>query len=181
MDIAAEAVVAILRFIGENPDREGLKDTPKRVSRAWVEMTAGYSMNVAEMFMLFEDVKVDEMVVLKDLEFVSCCEHHMMPFQGVAHIGYIPNGKVIGISKLARVLEVYTRRLQIQERICEQVTAALDTYLQPLGSACVLEATHCCMSCRGVRKQNAVMITSSLTGAFYDKPEARHEFLNFIR
>lgn len=171
----------ILEFIGEDPRREGLKDTPKRVERAWLEMTSGYKMDIQDCFTMFEDVKADEMVVLRGTEFVSTCEHHMMPFHGVAHIGYIPNGKVIGISKLARILDVYAKRLQIQERICYQVTEALDTFLEPLGSACVLEASHSCMSCRGVGKQNSRMITSSLTGAFREKPEARQEFLQFIK
>ncbi len=128
----------------------------------------------------FEDGSCDEVVLLKDIEFVSHCEHHMLPFLGKAHIAYIPNGKVLGVSKLARLLEIYSRRLQIQERLCQQITTALDEHLKPLGSACVIEAQHLCMVARGVQKQNSVMVTSSLTGVFRDKGEARSELLDMI-
>ena len=179
-EMAKDAVSEILEYIGEDPRREGLKETPRRVVESWKELFGGYLQTPEDVFTVFEDDTSDEMVVLKDIEFVSCCEHHMLPFIGKAHIGYIPDKRVLGVSKLARLLEIYTRRLQIQERICGQVTAALDEYLQPQGAACVLEAKHLCMVCRGVQKQQSTMITSSLTGEFR-KQEVRHEFLSLIR
>lgn len=174
-----ENIVRTLEFIGEDPSREGLKDTPKRVVKSYGELFAGYNQNVENIFTTFEDDSTDEMVVLRDIEFHSTCEHHMIPFFGTASIAYIPNGKIIGISKLARLLEVFSRRLQIQERICQQVTDALDLHLGCLGSACVLRAQHLCMVARGVKKQNANMITSSLSGVFR-KPEVRAEFMSLI-
>ena len=178
---AEENVRRILQYVGEDPGREGLKDTPKRVIKAWVEMLSGYKQNPADVMTVFEEGACDELVLLKDLEFVSFCEHHMLPFRGHAAIGYIPNGKVIGISKLARMFEIYASRLQIQERLCQQVTQALDEHLQPKGSACVIAASHLCMSCRGVKKQNSIMITSSLTGLFKTDHAARSEFMQFVR
>lgn len=173
-------ITRILQFIGEDPKREGLADTPKRVAKSWSELYSGYNVKPESVLTTFEDGACDEMVILKDIEFYSTCEHHMLPFHGKAHIGYIPNGKVVGISKLARLLEVFTRRLQIQERITEQVTTAMDGILRPLGSACVLKSSHFCMKCRGVMQPNSTMITSSLTGYFRTKPEARNEFLTMI-
>ncbi len=170
----------ILQYIGEDPGREGLKETPDRVVRSYGELFAGYKQDPATVFKVFEDGACDEMVLLKNIEWVSFCEHHMLPFIGRAHIAYIPNGKVIGISKLARILDIYSRRLQVQERLTEQVTRALDTYLQPKGSACVLKASHLCMTCRGVQKQHSEMVTSSLTGAFR-QPEVRQEFFSLIK
>lgn len=170
----------LLQFIGEDPDREGLKETPSRVVRSYAELFSGYKQDPKEVIKTFEDGTCDEMVVLRDVEFYSVCEHHMMPFMGKAHIAYIPNGKILGLSKLARLLEVYARRLQVQERLTQQVTAALDTHLAPKGSACVLEATHLCMTCRGVQKQHSRMVTSSLTGVFRQS-EVRQEFFNLIR
>lgn len=169
----------IIKFIGENPEREGLRKTPERMVKSWKELFSGYHQNVEEIFTVFEDDCCDEMVVLKQIEMYSFCEHHMLPFFGKASIAYIPNGKVVGISKLARVLEVFSRRLQIQERLCEQVTGALEKHLQPKGTACVIEAHHLCMMARGVSKQNSVMITSSLTGAFR-LPEVRTEFFQLV-
>lgn len=166
----------LLKFIGEDPDREGLKETPTRYLGALQEMLSGYKKDPAQLMKVFE-VGYDEMVLVKDIDFVSMCEHHMLPFTGTATIGYIPNGKVIGLSKIARLLDVFAKRLQVQERLTNQVTEALDKYLDPLGSACTIRATHMCMSCRGVQKRNAVMVTSSLTGAFRLVPEARAEFL----
>ena len=176
-----DAVRRILQYIGEDPDREGLKETPDRVVRSYSELFAGYRQSPADILKVFEDGACDEMVILKGVEFHSCCEHHLQPFFGSAHIAYVPNGKVIGVSKLARIVDIYARRLQIQERLCQQVTKALDEHLQPKGSACILEATHFCMVCRGVGKQHSRMITSSLTGVFRDKPEVRAEFLNLVR
>lgn len=176
-----DSVRRMLQYIGEDPKREGLLDTPKRVVKAWDELFEGYKVDPEKLLTVFESDGYDEMVVLKGIEFVSFCEHHVLPFYGQASIAYIPNGKVIGISKLARLLEVYSRRLQIQERLCKQITDALDKHLQPLGSACVLEASHSCMTCRGVKKQNSRMITSSLTGTFKTDAAARSEFMQFVK
>jgi GTP cyclohydrolase I len=168
----------MLTYIGEECTREGLKETPLRVKKSYAELYSGYKVNPASVFKVFEDGACNEMVILRDIEFYSMCEHHMLPFFGKAHIAYIPNGKVIGISKLARLLEVFSRRLQIQERLGQQITEALDFYLQPLGSACVLHATHFCMVARGVNKQNARMTTSSLTGSFKSDAATRQEFMS---
>lgn len=176
--LARDCVRALLSFIGEDVNREGLKDTPGRVVTAYSELFSGYKIDPASVFKVFEDGACDQMVILRNVEFYSTCEHHMLPFTGKAHIAYLPKGKVVGISKLARLLEVFARRLQIQERIGQQMTEALDKYLQPLGSACVIEAVHSCMTCRGVNKQHSEMVTSSLTGEFL-KAEVRSEFLTF--
>ncbi len=177
---AKAALRTVLNYIGEDPSREGLKETPDRILRSYEELFSGYKADIESVFKIFEDGACDEMVILKGIEFYSCCEHHMLPFCGTASIAYIPDRKIIGVSKLARLLEVYARRMQVQERLTEQVTKALDTHLQPKGSACVLEASHLCMACRGVRK-TATMITSSLTGVFRTKPEARAEFFSLTR
>lgn len=173
-------IVRILQYIGEEPTRQGLVDTPKRVVKSYKELFGGYNQDPKDLFTVFEQ-QYDQMVVLKDIELYSLCEHHMLPFYGKAHVAYIPNGgKVIGISKLARLVDLYARRLQIQERIGDQVTSALMEHLQPLGAACVIEASHMCMKMRGVQKQNSIMTTSSLTGVFKDDLAVRTEFLNFI-
>jgi GTP cyclohydrolase I len=177
---AHEAVREILTYIGEDPDREGLRETPHRVVRSFAEIYGGYKKESGSVFKTFEDGKCDEMVLLKNIEFFSTCEHHMQPFFGKAHIAYIPNKSVIGVSKLARLMEIHARRLQIQERLTEAITKDLDQHLAPLGSACMIEAKHFCMVCRGVNKQNSEMVTSSLTGAFRDKPEARAEFYSLV-
>lgn len=175
-----ENVRRLLEFIGEDPNREGLKETPDRVVRSYAELFGGYAQDPASVVKVFEDGACDEMVIVRDVEFYSCCEHHMLPFFGRAHIAYIPNGKVIGVSKLVRLLEIYSRRLQIQERLCQQVTKAIEDFLQPKGSACVIEAQHFCMTSRGVQKQHSIMVTSSLNGVFKDSPTTRHEFLHMI-
>lgn len=174
------AVQAIIRSIGDDPEREGLQETPQRVFKAYQELFAGYRVNPESLFKTFDKEMYDEMVVLKDAEFTSWCEHHMLPFSGVAHIAYIPDGQIVGLSKLARLLDCYAKRLQVQERLTDQITYALKTYLKPLGAACVVEASHMCMSCRGVLKQRSSMITSSLLGEFRN-PEVRQEFFNLIR
>lgn len=177
-------IKTLLQLIGEDPNREGLIDTPRRVSKSWQQLYSGYKFktdeDIAGVLKIFEDGACKEMVILKNIEFQSMCEHHMLPFIGRAHIGYLPKGKIVGISKLARLLEVYARRLQVQERLTEQITTALDKHLNPLGSACVIEAHHQCMSCRGVMKQNTSMITSSLTGQFLQSA-VRSEFLSFVK
>jgi GTP cyclohydrolase I len=177
---AMKAVETLLGYISEDPQREGLKDTPLRVVRSYDQIFGGYLLNPADEMKVFEDGACDEMVLLKEIEFYSVCEHHMQPFFGKAHIAYIPNGRVIGVSKLARVLDIYARRLQIQERICQQVVSALMEHLQPKGAACILEAKHFCMVCRGVQKQNSVMVTSSLEGVFKRDPATRQELYSLI-
>lgn len=176
-----ELIRQILEQLGENPEREGLKDTPKRVVKSWTELYKGYMQDPKDILTTFESEGYNQIVLLKDIELYSMCEHHMLPFYGKAHVAYIPNGKVIGISKLARLVDIYARRLQIQERIGAQVTAALMEHLQPLGAACIIEATHMCMRTRGVQKQNSVMITSSMEGVFLEDVGAKQELLQLIR
>lgn len=167
--------------IGENPDRNGLIDTPKRIVKSWNELYSGYKKEPEDILTVFPSEGYNQIVLLKDIELYSMCEHHMLPFFGKAHVAYIPDKKIIGISKLARLVEIYARRLQIQERIGNQVTAALMEHLQPLGAACIIEATHLCMRMRGVAKQNSVMTTSSLTGVFIKEKATREELLNLIK
>jgi len=174
-------VKSIIKYIGEDPDREGLLDTPGRVIKSWSELYCGYSKNVEDVFKTFDADGYDSIVILKDIEFYSTCEHHMLPFFGKAHIAYIPTARVVGISKLARLLEIYSRRLQIQERIGKQITATLDKYLNPKGSACILEAQHFCMTARGINKQNSVMVTSSLTGSFKNNMDTKLELMRLIK
>ncbi len=176
-----DAVVRLLQYIGEDPAREGLKDTPRRVIKSYDHLFSGYKKNPADLFTTFSADGYDEMVVLRDIEIYSMCEHHMLPFIGKAHVAYIPDKKIIGISKLARLVEVFSRRLQIQERIGAQVTGELMEYLEPKGAACIIDAQHLCMKMRGVEKQNSVMTTSSLTGIFLEKPAAREELMRLIR
>jgi len=176
-----DIVLRQLQFLGEDVSREGLQDTPSRVVKSWKTLFNGYHQDPESVMTTFTDGACDEMVILKDIEFYSTCEHHMLPFCGKAHIAYIPDGKVIGVSKLARLLDIFAHRLQIQERIGTQVTDALTKYLAPKGAACIIEAQHLCMKARGVRKQDSVMITSSLTGAFREKPEAKAELMGLIR
>lgn len=178
---ADDIIIRQLQYIGEDFMREGLIETPARVIRSWEELYAGYRQDPSAILKSFTDGACDEMVLLKNIEFYSTCEHHMLPFFGKAHIAYIPDGRVVGISKLARLLEIYARRLQIQERLGQQVTSALNQQLKPKGAACILEAQHFCMTSRGVQKQDSIMVTSSLTGVFRDKPEARAELMTLIK
>ena len=178
-DGPVENIRRLIEYIGDDPKREGLLETPDRVIKSYEKLFGGYDQSSFPELKIFKD-DCDEMVLLKDIEFYSTCEHHMLPFFGKAHIAYIPNGKVIGVSKLARILEFYSRRLQIQERICQQVTHTINKALGPLGVGCVLEAQHFCMTSRGVEKQNSIMVTSSLTGVFKDCPGTRSEFMNRI-
>ena len=159
-----ENVRRLIEYIGEDPEREGLKETPERVIRSYEKLFGGYKEKPGDVIKVFEDDTCDEIVLIRDVEFYSTCEHHMLPFFGKAHIAYIPKGRVIGVSKLVRILEVYARRLQIQERLCQQVTEVIDNMIQPSGAACVLEAQHFCMTARGVEKQGSIMVTASLTG-----------------
>ncbi len=176
-----ENIRRIIEYIGEDTEREGLIETPDRVVKSWDILYGGYKVDPKKVLKTFKDDSSDEIVLLKDIEFYSTCEHHMLPFFGKAHIAYIPKNKVIGISKLARVLEIFSRRLQIQERLCQQITELLDQELLPLGSACILEAQHFCMTSRGVQKQNSIMTTSSLTGVFREKDATRSELFQMIR
>ncbi len=181
-DSIQDTIVRQLEYIGEDPNREGLKETPNRIIRAWRnEIFSGYREDPQELFTTFDTDGYDQIILLKNIEIFSMCEHHMLPFFGIAHVAYIPNERIVGISKLARLVDIYARRLQIQERIGEQVTNDLMTYLRPKGAACVIEAVHMCMRMRGVSKQRSSMVTSSLKGAFFDKPEVRQEFLSLIK
>lgn len=170
----------MLESIGEDPNRQGLQDTPKRVIKSWNEIYAGYNQKPEDILTTFDADGHDQIVLLCNIELYSMCEHHMLPFFGVAHVAYIPNKKIIGISKLARLVDIYARRLQIQERIGDQVTEALMHHLQPLGAACVIEATHMCMRMRGVGKQNSTMVTSSVKGIFRSKPSVKEELMQLI-
>ncbi len=179
---AMSAVRVLLRWAGDDPDREGLVGTPDRVARAYEEFFAGYHDNPVEILSrTFEETEgYDELVVLKDIRFESHCEHHMVPIIGKAHIAYLPDRRVVGISKLARVLEVYARRFQIQEKMTAQVATTIQAVLQPRGVAVVVDASHQCMTTRGVHRPGVSMVTSSMLGVFRDNPETRREFLTLI-
>lgn len=179
---AEEAVRTLLRWSGDDPSREGLLDTPKRVVKAYDEWFAGYGVDPVEILQrTFEETDgYDEMVLLKDIRFESFCEHHMAPIIGVAHVAYLPENRVVGISKLARVIEVYAKRLQIQEKMTAQVANTFNEVLQPKGVAVVIEAAHQCMTTRGVHKPGVTMVTSRMLGAFRDDPSTRREFLAMI-
>ena len=176
---AAEAVRTLIRWAGDDPGREGLVDTPDRVVRAYAEWFGGYGEDPAALLgrTFGESGGYDEMVVLRDIRFVSHCEHHMAPVFGRAHVGYLPRDRVVGTSKLARLVGPYARRLQIQERMTAQIADALDAVLRPEGVGVVVEASHGCMATRGVREPGARMVTSRMLGAFRDRPETRAEFL----
>ena len=175
------AVRTLLEEIGEDGSREGLVGTPARVRRMYAELTDGYRADPAEVInnACFE-VDYDEMVVVRDIEFYSLCEHHLLPFYGHAHVGYLPRGKVIGLSKIPRIVDLYAHRLQVQERLTQQVAHLLMEQLNPKGVACVIEASHLCTMMRGVRKQQATMVTSSMLGTFRRDPKTRGEFLTLI-
>lgn len=176
-----DSVVSLLRHIGEDPNREGLVDTPKRVVKSYKELYSGYGKKVEDILTVFDGESYDQIVLLKDIEFYSTCEHHMLPFFGKAHVAYIPNGKVVGISKLARVVEIFSRRLQNQERLTKQVAEALMVALEPKGVAVVMEAQHFCMKARGVNKQNSIMKTAEMLGNFRTQQATREEFYEMIK
>jgi len=180
---AMKAVMTLIRWAGDDVEREGLQGTPGRVVRAYREFFAGYDQDPMEyLSRTFDEVDgYDEMVVLRDIPLHSHCEHHMVPFVGVAHIGYLPDRRVVGISKLARVLDVYAKRLQIQEKLTQQVAEAILEVLHPLGVGVVIEATHQCMTSRGVKKNGVRMVTSCMLGNFREDPSTRREFLTMIR
>jgi len=176
-----KAVKDILESIGENPDREGLIHTPRRVAKAWEYFTSGYEQDIKKVLngAVFKE-KYDEMVIVKDIDFFSMCEHHLLPFYGKAHIAYIPTGKIVGLSKIPRLVEVFSRRLQVQERMTQQIADTLFQTLEPDGVAVVIEARHLCMMMRGVEKQNSVATTSAMLGSFRDDERTRNEFLKLI-
>jgi len=173
-----DAVRCLLHTIGEDIDREGLLDTPKRVVKALTEMTVGYDMDPAEALSTTFDVDHDSLVVLRGIRFASMCEHHMLPFTGTATVGYIPSGRVVGLSKLARVVDVFAKRLQVQERLTEQVANAVMEHVDAAGCGVVIRAHHGCMGCRGVKQPDAEMITSCMLGVLRDDPAARAELMS---
>ncbi len=178
-DEFAQLVRRQLELIGEDPDRQGLKRTPERVATALAWLTRGYEMDVQQVVngALFDAEGASNMIMVRDIELYSLCEHHMLPFYGRAHIAYIPNGKIVGLSKVARLVEVFSRRLQVQERLTEQIATALDDVLRPIGVGVVIEAYHLCMMMRGVEKQNSKTITSAIRGSFRSDQRTREEFL----
>lgn len=179
--VVQELVYKMLKEIGEDPEREGLKATPRRVARAYEFLTAGYKKDIKSVLnkAVFTE-KYDEMVLVKNIDFYSLCEHHMLPFYGKVHVAYIPDGKIIGLSKIPRIVEVFSRRLQVQERMTQEIADTFDKYLQPQGVAVVSEAFHMCMMMRGVEKQNSSATTSAMHGVFKEDARTRSEFLTLI-
>jgi GTP cyclohydrolase I len=178
--MSEELVRDILKTIGEDPDREGLLDTPKRVVKSWETLFGGYNQRPEDVLKTTFTIDCDEMVICKDIEFYSTCEHHMLPFFGKCHIGYIPKSKVVGLSKLARLLEIYSRRLQIQEQLTNQIADSLMNVLKPIGVGVIIEAKHFCMMCRGINKKNSSMITSAIRGIFQNST-VKNEFHTLIK
>jgi len=178
----AENVRQMLTSLGEDPERDGLQRTPERVEKAMKFLTGGYTENIPKLVngALFA-VEYDEMVIVKEIEFFSMCEHHMLPFWGKAHVAYIPNGKVIGLSKIPRIVDVFARRLQVQERMTQEIAQTLMDILKPKGVAVAVEAQHFCMMMRGVEKQHSSTVTSAMLGQFRERKETRDEFLSLIR
>ena len=180
-DKLKKLTLSLLEEIGEDPDREGLLKTPSRVAKSWKYFSQGYDQNLEDIVnkAIFNESSKD-MVVVRDVEFFSLCEHHLLPFFGKAHVGYIPNGKVIGLSKIPRIIDMYARRLQVQERLTHQIADAVQDVLKPNGVAIVMEGRHMCMQMRGVQKQNSVTTTSAFTGVFMNETKTREEFINLI-
>lgn len=181
LEVVRESVKTILEEIGEDISREGLLRTPDRVAKAYKFLTEGYHQSVEEVIngAIFEE-KYDEMVIVKDIDFYSLCEHHMLPFYGKVHVAYIPNGKIVGLSKIPRIVDMFSRRLQVQERMTQQIAETLDHYLDPQGVGVVCEGLHMCMMMRGVQKQNSITTTSSMHGVFKDDDRTRNEFVKLI-
>ena len=171
----------LLKEIGEDPEREGLLKTPNRVSKAWAFFSKGYNEDLSKIIndAIFEE-NAKDMVIVRDIEFFSLCEHHLIPFFGKAHVGYIPNGKVIGLSKIPRIIDMFSRRLQVQERLTRQIAETMQDVLEPIGVAVIMEGQHMCMQMRGVAKQNSFASTSSMLGQFRKSSETRSEFLSII-
>jgi GTP cyclohydrolase I len=178
---APELIYGLLREMGEDPEREGLQKTPERVAEALQYFTQGYEVDIDELISnaIFSEEQ-EEMVVLKDIDFYSLCEHHLVPFFGKCHIAYLPKNRIIGLSKLARVVDVFARRLQVQERMTREIAQAIDSHLKPHGVAVVIEAQHLCMMMRGVEKQGSVAVTSCMLGSFRDDPKTRSEFIELV-
>lgn len=181
-----ENIVRLLAYIGEDPNREGLRETPKRVEKAWQFWTKGYKENAKDVMKTFENPSnngkhIDQLIIVPNIDFYSMCEHHLAPFYGTISIGYVPRDKVLGISKFARLSEIYARRLQIQERLGQQIADDVMKYLEPQGVGVIIRGIHLCMRSRGVEKQNTEMVTSVMLGFFRDKPELRQEFLNLMK
>jgi GTP cyclohydrolase IA len=176
-----DLIRTLLGALGEDPDREGLKETPRRVEQSLQALTSGYSADLDAVIngALFT-VDYNEMVIVRDIEVYSLCEHHLLPFFGKCHVAYIPNGQVIGLSKIPRIVDVFARRLQVQERLTSQIAETIRSRVAPLGVAVVVEATHLCMAMRGVQKQKSLTTTSSMLGVFHEDPRTRHEFLQLI-
>jgi len=177
-----EIVRRLLAYIGEDPDREGLLETPARFLKAWEEYTRGYRERPEDILKSFEDgaQSVDEMVIVRDIPVYSLCEHHLAPFFGKAYVGYVPDKRILGLSKISRLVEIFARRLQVQERLTNQIADALDTHLQPLGVAVVIECRHMCMESRGVRHTGTATVTSALRGSIKSNADTRREFLSLI-
>ena len=178
----ADLTNSLLKEIGEDPSREGLMKTPLRVSKAWSFFSRGYTQNIDEIVnnaIFNEDAK--DMVVVRDVEFFSLCEHHLLPFFGKAHVAYLPNGRVVGLSKIPRIIDMFSRRLQVQERLTRQIAEAIKDVLEPIGVAVIMEGQHMCMQMRGVEKQNSLATTSSMLGKFRESDRTRSEFLSIIR
>ena len=175
-----EGVRMILRGIGEDPERGGLRETPARVARMYGEIFAGIDVDASQIVTLVEGADFDEMIMVRDIPLYSMCEHHLIPFNGKAHVAYIPNGKIVGLSKLPRIVEVFARRLQVQERLTDQVADAIMDTLHPMGVGVVIDCLHLCMAMRGVEKQNSRTMTSALRGVFRDDPRTRDEFLRLV-
>lgn len=178
------AIVKIFSYLGEDPQREGLRDSPHRIVKSWDKIFGGYGKDPKEILTTFTEDDViphNQIILLKDIDFYSTCEHHFLPFTGKAHVAYIPTDRVVGVSKLARLVEIYSRRLQTQERVGNQVSYALTEYLGAKGAACIIEAQHYCMTSRGVEKQNSIMVTSSLRGAFLKSTNTRQELMTLIK
>ena len=181
-DVIQTLIEQLLVHLGENPTRDGLVKTPERVAKAFRFFTEGYQQDADEVLngALFP-IEYDEMVVIRDIDFFSLCEHHLLPFYGKCHVAYLPNGRIVGLSKIPRLVEVFSRRLQVQERLTVQIAEALQQKLNPQGVAVVMEARHLCMMMRGVETPNAVAVTSSMQGVFQSQQQTREEFLNLIR
>lgn len=178
-----ELIEKLLIELGENPSREGLKDTPERVTKSMKFLTEGYWIDIDELVngALFTDNNTDEMVIVKDIDIFSLCEHHLLPFFGKCHVAYLPQGKLIGLSKIPRVVDAFSRRLQVQERLTTQIANCINEILQPKGVAVVIDALHLCMAMRGVQKQSSYTTTSSMLGYFKSNPSTRSEFLSLIQ